>query len=165
MSTEKIDKVFYTIFLLSIGLFIGVSLMLLIYPKENATATATENSVNWVEFYDNTAEELELLKVYNSADLTAEILENRNGDLIIEKVYGICIDDEGNGRQLDSNRDFKAVHSGNFDAIENNYYISYSNRNIRKGDIVLSYMIYNTDNNAVDDITDRYDYIMDSIID
>ena len=163
MNTEKIDKILYTIFVLSVGLFIGVSLMLLIHPTE--TVTATENSVNWLEFYDNTAEELELLKVYNSADLTAEILENRNGDLIIEKVYGICIDNEGNGRQLDSNRDFKAVHSGDFESIENNYYISYSNRNIKKGDIVLSYMVYNTENNAVDDITDRYDYVIDSIID
>ena len=80
--------------------------------------------------------------------MTAEILENRNGDLIIEKVYGICIDDEGNGRQLDSNIDFKAVHSGDFESIENNYYISYSNRNIKKGDIVLSYMVYNTENNV-----------------
>ena len=160
MNTEKFDKISYTIFILGAGLLIGVLLTLSIFPEK----TATENSVNWLEFYDNTAEELELLKVYNSADLTAEILENRNGDLIIEKVYGICIDDEGNGRQLDNNRDFKTVHSGDFESIENNYYISYSNRNIKKGDIVLSYMVYNTENNAVDDITDRYDYVIVSII-
>ena len=162
MNTEKFDKISYTIFILGAGLLIGVLLTLSIFPEKTATE---EHLSNWVEFYDNTAEELELLKIYNSADLTAEILENRNGDLIIEKVYGICIDDEGNGRQLNNNRDFEVVHSGNFEAIENNYYISYSNRNIRKGDIVLSYMIYNTENNAVDDITDRYDYVIDSIID
>lgn len=165
MNTEKFDKILYTIFVLGINLFIGVSLMLLIHPTE--TATATENSINWVEFYDNTAEEFELLKVYNSANLTAEILENRNGDLIIEKVYGICIDDEGNGRILESDEDFKKAHNRDYNGIaEHNYYISYKGTaKAQQGDIVISYFIYNPDSNYIDDTIARFDYIMGNVED
>lgn len=135
--------------------------------KPTATAETAEKTFDWVEAYDEIADDLELFKVYNSADLTEEILINRNGDLIIEKLYGIVIDDEGNGKILESNDDFKKAHNREYNSItEHNYYISYKRvAGVKQGDIVLTYCIYNPDNNYSDDIIARFDYIMDNIED
>lgn len=133
---------------------------------EKPTATA-ETIFNWAESYDEMADDLELFKVYNSADLTAEILENRNGDLIIEKLYGMVIDDEGNGKILEGQQDFVKAHNRDYNGIaEHNYYICYQGiEGVKKGDIILTYCIYNTDNNYIDDIIARFDYIMDNVED
>ena len=135
-------------------------------------AIATEKPIevktfNWVGVYDEVSDSLELFKVYNSADLTEEILINRNGDLIIEKLYGIVIDDEGNGKILESNEDFAKAHNRDYNGIaEHNYYISYKRvEGVKQGDIVLTYCIYNPDSNYSDDIIARFDYIMDNVED
>lgn len=102
--------------------------------------------------------ETEELKIYNASDLTAEILENRNGKIIIEKAYGVVIDDEGNGRELLDNNDF----NGDYEGIEDNYYISYHRvEGAKKGDIICSYFIYDPNNNGVDTIIERFDYIVE----
>lgn len=86
--------------------------------------------------------------LYDASELTSEVLENRCGSLIIERCIGIVTDaDFGDGRLL------------NFD--DGGYYISYSDVNgIRDGSIVLSYMVYNPNNNYIDDIMERYDYLI-----
>ena len=135
--------------------------------KPTTTAEATAKTFSWVENYDEIADDLELFKIYNSADLTEEILINRNGDLIVEKLYGIVIDDEGNGKILESNDDFKKAHNRQYESIDfNNYYISYKRvEGVKKGDIVLTYCIYNPNSNYSDDIIARFDYIMDNVED
>ena len=86
------------------------------------------------------------VKVINANDLTAETLENRNGDIIIERVLGVVTDAEnGDGYEFHSN--------GN--------YISYKSVNgISNGDVICTYFVYNPDTNCIDDITARYDYVM-----
>jgi hypothetical protein len=135
--------------------------------KPTATAETTEKTFSWVEAYDRMADDLELFKVYNSADLIAERLENRNGDLIIEKLYGVVIDAEGNGRVLMTDEDIIKAHNRDYNSIaEYNYYISYEGTaRAKKGDIVLSYFIYNPDSNYSDDIIARFDYIVDNVED
>ena len=89
------------------------------------------------------------VQVYDCADLTLETLQNRNGNIIIEKCLGKVIDSKGNGYLLnptDPDHDYIS-------------YASVSKANI--GDIVETYFIYNPETNADDDIIFRFDYITD----
>jgi hypothetical protein len=126
-----------------------------------AKAEPTEKVINWTAFYDELTEENELLKVYDSADLTAEILSNRNGDLIIEKVYGVVVNTEGDGIALESNEDFVKAHNRDYNSIADNYISYKSVEGAEENDIVLTYFIYNPDSNYTDDIIERFDYIID----
>ena len=85
------------------------------------------------------------IHIYDADDLTAEILENRDGAVIIERIYGIVLDEQGNGKILNP-------------AIEGQDYISYRSVNgAEVGDCYASYMIYNPATDYVDDIMERYD--------
>lgn len=85
------------------------------------------------------------MEIINTAELTAETLENRNGDIIVERVLGIVIDAKnGLGYEL---------HNGN--------HISYKNvLGISNGDVICTYLVYNPETNIIDDIVDRYDYVI-----
>lgn len=86
-------------------------------------------------------------QIYDSGDLTAEILENRNGKVIVERCVGIVTDSEtGDGMILNTDPD--------------HYYISYAGVDgVTDGTVIVSYMVYSTKNNSIDDIEERYDYI------
>lgn len=102
-----------------------------------------------LEFYQQLIEELDIIKIYDSSKLTTEILQNRNGEIIIEKCIGEVTSSTGDGRIL------------NYDN-PNYYYINYSKVDgIKKGNVVLTYFIYNPDSNFEDDILLRFDYIID----
>lgn len=87
-------------------------------------------------------------ELYDSGDLTAEMLEHRNGKLIIERCVGIVTDAEtGDGLILNSDPD--------------SYYISYSRVDgVKNGTVVVSYMVYSTTDNFIDGIEERYDYVI-----
>jgi hypothetical protein len=88
------------------------------------------------------------LHIIESSDLTGEILQNRNGDIIIEVIIGMVTSDEGDGEILN-------CHNPKYN------YISYRDvEGACKGNIILSYVIYNPENNYVDDILYRFDYIV-----
>lgn len=87
------------------------------------------------------------VEVYETDDLSTEILETRQGKgkLIIERCVGIVTDAEkGDGKILNTTSEYD--------------YISYRGvkGNLHKGDIVITYFVYNPDNNYVDDM-ERYD--------
>ncbi len=89
--------------------------------------------------------------VYDSSELSAEILENRLGQTVVERCIGIVKDvDTGEGILLNT-------EDPNFN------FISYRGiyRPIRNGSIVLSYMVYSACNNSVDDIVERYDFVVE----
>ena len=96
--------------------------------------------------YYKQADKMELVQIVDSKDLTAEMLENRNGNLIIERVIGTVNDARiGAGKEL-----------------KGNGFISYAGvEGISDGDIICSYFIYNPNTNYIDDIVARYDYIID----
>lgn len=100
--------------------------------------------------YYSYADKLSLMEIYDTQDLTADILESRNGKLIIERVIGVVEDAEsGAGRCFNGKECYN--------------YISYKRvKGIKNGDIICTYMIYNPDNNYVDDIIMRFDYIIDT---
>lgn len=100
-------------------------------------------------FLEELEKEFYLYQLYDSSELTGDMLENRNGSVIIERCIGIVGNkDTGDGRLLNyPDPDY--------------YYISYrSVDDVRDGTIVLSYMVYNPDNNYIDDIMERYDFIL-----
>lgn len=89
-------------------------------------------------------------KVYNSDELTREILEHRNGKIIIERCIGeVTNATTGDGKVLNA-------------ADEEYNYISYKgvNLGINNGTRIVTFLCYNPDTNGVDDILDRYDYIL-----
>lgn len=116
------------------------------------TETETEKSYKEgsLEFYQQLAEDLNIVEIYDSNDLTLEMLQNRNGKIIIEKCIGKVTSPEGDGIVL------------NYDDAEH-YYICYSGvENIREGAVILTYFVYNPDTNYEDDILERFDYVIDS---
>lgn len=114
------------------------------YNKPEASAA------DMIDFYRNLADEISVIEICDSADLTIEDLQNRNGKLIIEKCIGRVENADKDGRVLNyTDPDY--------------YYISYrSVEDCKEGDIVLTYFIYNPDTNYEDDILERFDYVIDS---
>lgn len=84
------------------------------------------------------------LTVRVKGSFTYEELTNRNGRIYIDVVDGIVLDEEGNGKQLNTSSD-----SGNYIAYNDKY---------KAGDKVISLFIYNPLSNAEDDIITRLDY-------
>lgn len=105
------------------------------------------NALENLDFYRNIADEISAIEIYDSSELTEEILCNCNGEIIVEKCIGIVLDDEGNGRQLNP-------------SVEGQDYIRY--HDIPAGSVVLSVFVYNPYTNATDDIAIRQDFILDS---
>lgn len=93
----------------------------------------------------------ENIVVYDSSELTADILENRRGTTIVERCFGMVTDAEnGDGVMLNP-------------ADKEYDYIGYRGISLplSDGTVVLSYMVYNPNNEYVDDIVERYDFILD----
>lgn len=85
--------------------------------------------------------------IYDFDDVSREILENRNGKVIVERVIGVVTSYDGDGKVLNSDN-----------------YISYKRANILygKGSIILTYLVYNPNTDYVDDVIERYDYCIDA---
>jgi len=100
-----------------------------------------------VDYYREITDNLNIIQVIDSADLTTEMLENRNGKLIIEKIIGIVTDNNGNGKILNAPEQFN--------------YISYKYvEGAQKGNVILTYCVYNPYTDYYDDILYRFDYIL-----
>lgn len=105
-----------------------------------------------IELYDRISENLDIIQIYDTSDLSYEILSDRseNGIIIIEKIIGIVLNSDGDGKILNTTDE-------QFD------YISYKYVNgVQEGDIILTYCIYNPDTDYTDDIINRFDYIIDT---
>lgn len=114
------------------------------YASENKLTISTstdsydfEPTINVIpsETQDN------ICQVYDSSELTEDILANRQGKLIIEKCVGTVTDDEKNG------------------SLEDGSYISYESVDCTKGDTIVTYLIYNPKTNYTDDVIERFDYV------
>lgn len=94
------------------------------------------------------------VRVYDAEDLTACMLETRYDDVIIERVYGIVTNKKKDGKQINP-----GVGCGS--------YISYKGvKGAKKGDVIMTILVYaptgkKYDEGNVDDIVDRFDYIID----
>lgn len=101
-------------------------------PTVNVIPTETETQDNICQLYD-------------SSELTEDILANRQGKLIIEKCIGTVTDDEKNGAIQNADSDYN--------------YISYADVDCTKGDTVTTYLIYNPKTNYTDDVINRIDFV------
>ena len=97
-------------------------------------------------------------KVFNTDDLTYEILTNRVGCgyVVVEKLIGVCENEKGDGVVINTK---DKAHD----------YISYrhnrdycTGQRIHTGDVVLTYLIYNPNTTWIDDVVERVDYIIDT---
>lgn len=86
--------------------------------------------------------------IYDSNMLPTEVLENRNGKVIVERCYGMVVSRDGDGRVLNP-------YDEDYD------YISYRRcDDTREGTLMLTYLVYNPDTNYWDDIMERYDCVV-----
>ena len=143
----KKEDILYNILVIILAIMLGF-IIGCVTTEENVT---TEYKTDSLELYQNIVNDLDIVKVYETNDLTYEILADRNkdGKIIIEEVIG---------RVENDNLDGKILNCGNgYD------YISYRRVDgAKEGDIILSYFIYNPDTSAEDDTLLRFDYIIDN---
>ena len=93
-------------------------------------------------------EKIGRIREYWTEDLSAKTLKNRGDDLIIEKIIGVCTNNKKDGKIFTDNKYCD--------------YISYKKiKGVRKGDTILTLLIYQPNSKGVDDIIDRIDYIID----
>lgn len=89
------------------------------------------------------------LLVVDESQLTEDLLLNRNGKLIISKCVGKVVSEDKDGCIINKAQD------KDYD------YISYRGvKGAEIDDIIVTYLIYNPDNNYTDDIIYRFDYIV-----
>ena len=79
----------------------------------------------------------------NDNDKLFSVLENRKGKIIIEVIAGTVEDNKGNGTDT------------------NGYYIKYDKKRFKKGDKVQTVLVYNPNNNYIEDIVFRHDTLME----
>lgn len=144
-------KLLHTLICLIVGILIGLYLNktnndILIKQTENPN---NDFNISQVEFYDNIIADVSM-EIYDTSQMTEEILTNRNGKIIVEKIIGKVTSYKLDGKILNGN-----ASNGN--------YISYERVDgAKQGDTILTYYIYNPFTNEADDVLTRLDFIIDS---
>lgn len=151
---------FKTALYLLIGIIIGLNLSQYKTDKVIRTEDKTDYYNSQVEFYDGMIEDVNTLKIYDTDDLTPEIMANRNGKIVVEKIVGKVINDKLEGRILNCN-----AEDGGYTNKDGGNYISYERvEGAKKGDKILTYYIYSPFTNEQDDVLTRLDFIIDDSI-
>lgn len=142
---------------LLIGITIGCSLS---NPQTNKVITAedkTEYHNSQIELYDNMIQNISTMEIYDTAELTPQIMANRNGKIIVEKIIGKVTNYELDGEILNCN-----AEDGGYTNKDGGNYISYERVDgAREGDKIVTYYIYNPFTNEQDDVWTRLDFIID----
>lgn len=141
---------------LLVGILIGNNLSFSI--KDNVISFANKSNYHssQVEFYDDLIGDVNTIEVYDTNELTHEIMANRNGKIIVEKIIGQVTNDNLDGKILNANNNQSYINKGD------NIYINYERVNgAKKGDMILTYFLYNPFTNEQDDVLTRLDFIID----
>ena len=145
---------------LLIGILIGLNLSQVQTDKVINQEDKTDYYNSQIAFYDNMIQEVNTLKIYDTEDLTPEIMANRNGKIIVEKIIGEVTNDKLEGRILNCN-----AEDGGYTNKDGGNYISYERvEGAKKGDKILTYYIYSPFTNEQDDVLTRLDFIIDDSI-
>ena len=145
-----------TLYLL-LGILIGLNLSQIKTDKVIITENQTDYYNSQVEFYDNMIKEVNTLKIYDTDELTPQIMANRNGKIIVEKIVGKVTNDKLDGEILNCN-----VDDGGYTNKDGGNYINYERvEGAKKGDKILTYYIYSPFTNEQDDVLTRLDFIID----
>ena len=151
MMNKILQKSLHTGICLSIGFSIGTNLTEDISTVQSKLYEKdfSKEQVSQIEFYDSMIENVNAIELYNTSDMTEEILTNRNGKIIVEKVVG-----EVTSYRLDGEILNASTGNGN--------YISYQRVDgAKEGDKIVTYFIYNPFSNEIDDVMTRMDFIID----
>ena len=145
----------------SLYLLVGVIVGLNLAQYKTNNVIIAENKTDYynsqIEFYDGIIEDVNTMQIYNTNDLTSEIMANRNGKIIVEKIVGKVINDKLDGEILNCD-----VDNGGYTNKDGGNYINYKQvEEAKKGDKILTYYIYNPFTNEQDDILTRLDFIID----
>jgi len=144
---------------LLIGITIGINLS---NPQTDKVITAedkTEYHNSQIEFYDGMIQNISTMEVYDTAELTPQIMANRNGKIIVEKIIGRVTNYELDGEILNCN-----AEDGGYTNKDGGNYISYERVDgAREGDKIVTYYIYNPFTNEQDDVWTRLDFIIDDV--
>lgn len=129
---------------LATALLVGCNSMTVGEQTETRADSMTDNvkteTTDNISIWDNT--EVYFTRTKEDYDTMTDVLENRNGKIIIEVIEATVLDNEGNS-------------SDPF-----GFYVKFENGKYRKGDRVQTVLIYNPDSNFSDDIL----YTMDTLI-
>lgn len=134
---------------LMVGIFIGT------HTQTNMQTDCIEISngefdTPQVQFYDDMVANTNTMEIYDTSKMTEEILTNRNGKIIVEKIIGEVTNYKLDGKILNCNTN-------------NEGYISYKRVDgAKEGDKILTYYIYNPFTNEQDDVLTRLDFIIDN---
>lgn len=142
---------------LVVGIFIGLNL-----SNDTMTMTVSKTpegkiSNSQTDFYDNMIKDINTMEIYDTADLTPQIMANRNGKIIVEKIVGQVTNCKLDGEILNCN-----VDDGGYTNKDGGNYISYARVDgAKEGDKILTYYIYSPFSNEQDDVLTRLDFIID----
>ena len=103
------------------------------------------------ESYTDVAKNASITRVIDCDKLTEKMLTHRSSKkrhiMYIERIVGRVTDNKKNGKVLNPPKN-------------GGYYISYrSVKNARKGDLVITYCVYNPFSNYDDDVIERWDFV------
>lgn len=153
-----LQKSLHTGICLSLGFSIGLSM------KDDVSITETRvhdgkylDSVSQVEFYDSMIQNVNAIEIYDTSELTPQVMVNRNGRIIVEKIIGEVTNQKLDGKILNCDTD-----NGGYTNKDGGNYISYERVDgAKKGDKIVTYFVYNPFNNEQDDVMTRLDFIID----
>lgn len=117
----------------------------------------TENQCSQITFYDNMIKDVDVVEIYDTGNLTHDIMENRSGKIVVEKIIGEVVDNKLNGKILNANG-----NNENYINKNDSIYMNYERVDgAKKGDKIVTYYFYNPFTKAQDDVLTRLDFIID----
>lgn len=142
------------------GIIIGSSLSNVQTDKIIQAENKAEYYNSQTEFYDNMIENVSIMEIYDTSEITPEIMANRNGKIIVEKIIGKVTSHKLDGQILNCD-----VDNGGYTNKDGGNYISYERVDgAKEGDKIVTYYIYSPFTNEQDDVMARLDFILGSDI-
>ena len=128
-----------------------ITTLLIIALIISATPTET-NAKSKLSAYRQKAKRIEINQGIHATDCADCVDEywNHKGTVFVERLIGKVKDENKNGKVLNLPKDADKT----FD------YISYKGIDANKGDIIVTYLLYNPETNGDDDIIARWDYVI-----